>query len=189
MTNNKKTFIELLKEQLEYGGVKYKNNDEKEVTDILTERYGLNGLLWCINKYVFRFKNLRRERDLLKIGAYMYILWLKFGYHLGQYNLQASINTTVETKLKYLNQFITSLCMYKSNRDYDISPKSTDTDEFTKFAITEMDNLIPVLGQARVSSPWILYEITTLTEELYDNGNYDGSDADTFNETGGKKSE
>jgi hypothetical protein len=32
-------------------------------------------------KYLGRYKNFRREKDLLKIATYMYIAWLKEGYH------------------------------------------------------------------------------------------------------------
>lgn len=172
---DKKTFLQLLKEQLEYGGVKYKNSGEKEVTDILTERYGLNGLLWCINKYVFRYKNLGRERDLLKIGAYMYILWLKFGYHLDSFFPGATVNTTVDVKLKHLDQFLAGLEMYKTNREIGVED-----------AIEDIDILIQNLSGLSTRQPWILYEITVLTEHLYNTGNFDGSDADTYNETGGK---
>jgi len=31
-------------------------------------------------KYLGRYKNFGREKDLLKISAYMYILWLKGGF-------------------------------------------------------------------------------------------------------------
>ena len=39
-------------------------------------------VLGTIVKYVFRFKNFGREKDLFKIATYCYILWLKCGFHL-----------------------------------------------------------------------------------------------------------
>jgi hypothetical protein len=35
-----------------------------------------------MTKYIFRFKNFHREKDLLKIATYCFILWLKMGAHL-----------------------------------------------------------------------------------------------------------
>ncbi len=51
---------------------------------MLTLAWGEEGLLWTINKYLYRFKNQHREKDLLKIATYMYILWLKYGFHLSK---------------------------------------------------------------------------------------------------------
>lgn len=99
-------FEELVADQFLYGGKKYANSNQKEVTDILTEDYGLNGLLWCINKYVYRYENLNRVKDLLKISCYMYILWLKFGYHISEYGTAELQNTTVDIKEKYFTHFL-----------------------------------------------------------------------------------
>lgn len=77
-------FIKLLKDQFQYGGKKYELLPGIESTDILTLSWGVEGLLWTINKYLFRFKNFHREKDLLKIATYMYIIWLKYGFHLKQ---------------------------------------------------------------------------------------------------------
>lgn len=75
-------FTKLVKHQWEYGGEKYAATDEREMTDLLCEMFGDNGLLWTMGKYLGRFKNLGRERDLLKLACYCYILWLKSGFHL-----------------------------------------------------------------------------------------------------------
>jgi len=77
-------FAELVERQFSYGGVKYAQGDEREVTDILTEGFGLGGLLWTMGKYLFRFRNQGREKDLLKLSCYCFITWLKFGFHLKQ---------------------------------------------------------------------------------------------------------
>ena len=75
-------FVKLIEDQFVFGGKKYELLPGIESTDILTLSWGLEGLLWTINKYLFRFKNFHREKDLLKVATYMYILWLKYGFHL-----------------------------------------------------------------------------------------------------------
>jgi len=79
-----KKFAKLIEDQFIYGGKKYELLPGIESTDILTLSWGMEGLLWTINKYLFRFKNFHREKDLLKIATYMYIIWLKYGFHLEQ---------------------------------------------------------------------------------------------------------
>ena len=78
---NIEKFIELLKDQLLYGGTKYQLNDNKECTDVVTECVGVEWILGTCIKYLLRFKNLRREKDLLKIASYMFICWLQVGFH------------------------------------------------------------------------------------------------------------
>lgn len=118
------TFEELVADQFKYGGTKYANTNEKEVTDQLTEDYGFKGLLWCINKYVYRYKNLHREKDLLKIACYMFIIWLKFGYHLpgpkSRINcfLGRWVNTTVDVKDKFFPTFME--CLNKAQPMYHV---------------------------------------------------------------------
>lgn len=76
-------FAKLVKNQWKYGGVKYAQNDapgHRESTDILCEAFGIKGLLWTMGKYLMRFRNQQREKDLLKIACYAYILWLKYGF-------------------------------------------------------------------------------------------------------------
>lgn len=77
-----KKFAKLLEDQFKYGGTKYELLPNIESTDMLCLSWGIEGLLWTINKYLFRFKNQHREKDLLKVATYMYILWLKYGFHL-----------------------------------------------------------------------------------------------------------
>ena len=78
-------FVELIKNQFWHGGDKYKLNDTKEFTDGICEMFpGMTGVDWVLGtmlKYLGRYKNFGREKDLLKIATYCYILWLKGGYH------------------------------------------------------------------------------------------------------------
>ena len=100
-------FIELIKDQFTYGGTKYAHNEEKESTDILFDIYGKNWMLGTMAKYCFRYKNLKRERDLLKIGCYVYMLWLKRGYHIMKSGINdPAIDTTVDMKTENYELFI-----------------------------------------------------------------------------------
>lgn len=99
-------FVQLVKDQFAYGGKKYASSNTKECTDILFDNFGKNWLYGTMSKYCFRYSNLKRERDLLKIACYQYILWLKRGFHLTPYGSKTSLNTTVDIKTKYYDKFI-----------------------------------------------------------------------------------
>ncbi len=77
-------FVELIKNQFWHGGDKYKLNDKKEFTDQVCETFpgdsGVDWILGTMMKYLGRYKNFGREKDLLKIATYCYILWLKAGF-------------------------------------------------------------------------------------------------------------
>lgn len=85
MTIQKKLqiYFDLIENQFMYGGKKYMTDSSTaEATDILCDKHGYNGLFWVMNKYIIRFRNLKLEKDLLKIGCFCYILWLKRGFHI-----------------------------------------------------------------------------------------------------------
>ena len=79
-------FAELIENQFNHGGDKYKASGGKEMTDLICETFpGDSGVDWALGtmmKYLARYKNFGREKDLLKIATYSYILWLKGGFHL-----------------------------------------------------------------------------------------------------------
>ena len=81
-----KEFTGLIRNQFKHGGDKYKGNADKEFTDLICETFpGESGIDWVLGtcmKYLGRYKNFGREKDLLKVGTYMYILWLKGGFHI-----------------------------------------------------------------------------------------------------------
>ncbi len=87
---NFKTFSRLIGNQFNHGGDKYKLDgfENMEATDLickLWEKPGTDEIKWIMKtcmKYMFRFQNFHREKDLLKIATYMYITWLKMGFHL-----------------------------------------------------------------------------------------------------------
>lgn len=79
---NWKKFAELIENQFKEGGSKYALSDDKEITDWVCEIAGTDWVLGTMAKYIGRYKNYGREKDLLKIATYCYILWLKHGFHL-----------------------------------------------------------------------------------------------------------
>jgi len=106
-------FVNLVKNQFIYGGIKYAYNSEKEATDQLVDDFGKNYILGVCGKYCLRYKNLNRERDLLKIACYMYILYLKRGFHLNMGGTRFILNTDKKTKEKYFNTFIQDIQKYE----------------------------------------------------------------------------
>jgi len=99
------TFFELINAQFTYGGQKYAHNSEKESTDCLFDDFGKGWLYGTMAKYCKRIKNLKRERDILKIATYLFILWLKRGFHLTPEGQSDPINTTVDTKSGNFSNF------------------------------------------------------------------------------------
>jgi len=79
-------FAKLIENQFIHGGDKYALNDGKEATDWVCElsggETGADWILQTMCKYIARYKNFQREKDLLKIATYCFIMWLKKGHHL-----------------------------------------------------------------------------------------------------------
>ena len=80
-------FSQLIANQFTHGGTKYaiKGLDKMEATDLISAAFGgensIDWILGTLVKYIFRFQNFQREKDLLKIATYVYLLWLKCGFH------------------------------------------------------------------------------------------------------------
>jgi len=107
MVNYQDKFNELVRNQFVYGGQKYALSAEKESTDVLFDTFGKNWLLGTMCKYCFRFKNLARERDILKIACYVYILWLKRGFFIKEGGFEYDVvDTNVKLKDEYFNIFV-----------------------------------------------------------------------------------
>jgi len=87
-SENFSKFVDLIANQFKHGGNKYSIPGflDREATDIISSCFGgesqLDWILGTIMKYLFRFKNFQREKDLFKIATYCYILWLKIGGHI-----------------------------------------------------------------------------------------------------------
>jgi len=101
-------FCDLVKDQFAYGGKKYalSTSATKESTDVLFEIYGKNWLFGTMAKYIFRYRNLARERDLLKVATYCYIMWLKRGFFLKPEGTEEIIDTNVQIKTSFFDNFI-----------------------------------------------------------------------------------
>ena len=128
-------FLALLKDQFTYGGKKYAKNSKKEATDILFERHTHRWLVGTIDKYTFRYANLARERDLLKIATYMYILWLKRGFHIHTHGLGKVINTTVKIKSNNFEKFSSSVFAYTKSSKYITSLEKKHYGSISKVTI------------------------------------------------------
>jgi len=111
-------FFELVVNQFKYGGKKYAHSGKKEATDCLFDDFGKNWLFGTIAKYCKRYSNLARERDLLKIATYMFIVWLKRGFHIELNGTIQPINTTVAVKSKFLPVFREKLIEFDSGYNY-----------------------------------------------------------------------
>jgi len=76
-------FTELMKKLALQGTEKYSGAEahKKETIDIIPDILGeegyLNFVLGDFIKRVFRFKNQRRESDLVKIALWAYLLWMR----------------------------------------------------------------------------------------------------------------
>jgi len=99
------TFTVLVKDQFVYGGKKYALEKKRESTDLLFDDFGANWLYGTIAKYLFRFHNLQRERDLLKIACYSYILWLKRGFFIDD-KREVPVDTNIKIKEMFFEEFI-----------------------------------------------------------------------------------
>lgn len=94
-----KKFEDLVTSQYKYGGKKYASTEQRESTDELFDDHGKGWLFGTMDKYIKRFKNVARERDLLKIACYCYILWLKRGFFIKPSGLVHDVlDTTVVIK-------------------------------------------------------------------------------------------
>lgn len=92
-------FLYLVNDQFSYGGKKYALNDQRESTDELFDIHGFKWLVGTNHKYIYRYHNLQRERDLLKIATYQFIMFLKRGFHITEGGIDSPpIDTNLENK-------------------------------------------------------------------------------------------
>lgn len=113
-----KKFNDLIFDQFTYGGKKYAKDDTRESTDVLVDRYSVLWLLGTMDKYCFRYKNLQRERDILKIATYAFILWLKRGFWIREEGLVEILDTTVKVKSEQFPFFISKIAKYIEKAKY-----------------------------------------------------------------------
>ena len=73
-------WVELIRDQFEYGGKKYAQGEKREATDLICEAWGMEWRLGEMMKRLLRFKNLQREKDMLKLACEAYLVYLQMGY-------------------------------------------------------------------------------------------------------------
>jgi hypothetical protein len=120
MERNLDVFVDLVRKQFEYGGKKYALDNARESTDELFDKFSFKWLLGTMCKYLYRWKNLRREKEPLKIACYCYILWLKRGFHIDDKRV-IPIDTTLENKKNNFDLFIKVLSVSYKNQLYSYS--------------------------------------------------------------------
>lgn len=130
-------FNELIKDQFMYGGKKYSGDDKKEATDMLFEVHGYSWLVGTMDKYTYRYRNLKRPRDIFKIATYQYITWLKRGYYIDHNGTEAVQCTNVVTKerefpnfTRLIEEFVSVFGSYK----YDDNCIETMSNYFQKWS-------------------------------------------------------
>lgn len=169
------TFNKLVNDQFAYGGQKYARTAEKEATDCLFDAHGPSWLFGTIDKYTYRFRNLARERDLLKIATYMFILWLKRGFHLSASGSSVPINTTVDIKTGNFDKFI-GLAETDESILYRLQDPIT--------AISEQMVLFSEQGFLQVREDSLIAVYNACFNLWFDKyGSNPGQDTDTFNES------
>ena len=165
-------FFGLVKDQFAYGGKKYAHSGKKESTDVLFDDFGKNWLFGTIAKYVKRYSNLARERDLLKIACYMFILWLKRGFHVKpEKGTLEPINTTVDVKDKYFDTFIAKIL------ETEITPAEDSLTRVYELLLGFANKLFIRVTEEE------LYEVFVNVYALWDKDiKNKGTDLDTWNE-------
>ncbi len=178
--NNLTVFHSLIQDQFAYGGKKYAStSQEKEATDILFENHGHSWLVGTIDKYTFRFKNLQRERDLLKVATYMYIIWLKRGFYLSSKGYKEALSTNVNIKTSNFQKFIGFFESYMNTNDY---LTSMEVNAIIQLIHEQM--CIWSQGDWEELTEENIYEIYNLTYTIWNKlySNNAGADRDTWNE-------
>jgi hypothetical protein len=185
-------FIELIQDQFSYGGKKYGLNEQRESTDVLFEIHGKNWLFGTIDKYTFRFKNLAREKDLLKIATYMYILWLKRGFYVMPNGIvYPPIDTNIKTKEAQFPLFIEKL--KKAILDYGWGERYHRVDDESKTFINNDSVVLQSISTSLQSFSKVewkeikdidLFRICYLSFVLWERNfsKVAGQDTDTYNE-------
>jgi len=100
-------FVSLVRDQWEYGGKKYAlgGSNERESTDVLFDIFGKGWYFGTLSKYCKRWNNLGREKDVLKVGCYSYLGWLKRGCFREDIP-DTPLDTNIEMKAKYFMEYI-----------------------------------------------------------------------------------
>lgn len=171
-----KVFEKLIRDQFEYGGAKYSYDNNKEATDLLFDTYGYCWLIGTIAKYTYRYTNVERERDLLKISAYMYIIWLKRGFHLNLNGLLKVIDTNLQNKKDNFDKFISKVKTNTKSLTVTIDNIMTIRNILEKWA--ERDHFRNIQDNE-------IYDIFMLAyDEWKDKFSHKaGKDTDTYNES------
>lgn len=163
-------------DQFAYGGVKYASTAAKEGTDILVEDFGWQWLFGTQAKYVMRFKNTHREKDILKIATYFFIDWLKLGYHLHQSGTASIQCTTVPVKAEFFPLF---LCRVQALGGANFTDGELVLDRLYsifKLLRLERDEVLVLEGFALCENLWRIYQFDQLPLDRHESDTWNRED-------------
>lgn len=172
-------FLEMIKSQLIYGGQKYalKGATTRESTDELFDIHGMTWLFGTIHKYCFRFSNLKRERDLLKIATYAYIVWLKRGFFCKSSGTSEGLDTSLAIK----EMFFSTFQKYIQDFSKHFSVKGEP--------VGVIANLMSMWSSGMWSdiSEESIFTVFLLSYSAWETEGWEGEDQDVYNESKGNE--
>lgn len=172
------TFFSLISDQMIYGGKKYALSgiSKKESTDILFDIHGMTWLFGTMHKYCFRFSNLKRERDLLKIATYCYLLWLKRGFFCKETGTSEGLDTSLTIKEMFFEDFKNRVFKFKENFSVKGDPIPVIGNILTMWSNGSWE-------EVREDAILTVLLITAFTWNTNFDESQKGKDLDTWNET------
>lgn len=172
------TFKDLMFNQLTYGAKKYGLNDKRESTDDLFDVHGKNWLFGTVDKYTYRFRNLKRERDLLKIGTYQFIIWLKRGFFLQDRGVDSAIDTNIKVKTEEFDNFVAIVWDYYEKYKGDLVAVENKLDLVSKILQTWSSTEWKNIKEPHIAQVFCL----TFIEWFANYSKVKEHDKDTYNE-------
>ena len=95
--------------------------------DYLFERYTYQFLIGTIDTFTLEYGEKGNQKTLIKLSYYIYVLWLKRGFHLGDRNKVFVKNTPKAIKKEYFSTFANhKIVKIKENTILNIVRKWSD---------------------------------------------------------------
>lgn len=163
-------------DQFAYGGVKYASTSAKEGTDELVEDFGWNWLFGTQAKYVKRFRNTHREKDLFKIATYFFIDWLKLGYHLAPLGTASIKCTTVPVKAEFFPVYLNRVAALGGTNFTDGNMILDRLYDIFKILRLERDEVLVIEGFALCENLWKIYQFDQLPLDKHETDTWNKED-------------
>jgi len=182
--DNLDKFFELINSQFAYGGKKYAADNTRESTDILFDWFGFRFSLGNVAKYVFRYGNLKRERDLLKIACYQFIYYMKRGFHMLDYGTKYPVDTTVILKTESYPNFVKKVNDYAQENEKELLSINNKM-ESIKYMLKDMASINMQWSRIRIND-FLKIFILSYFEWNENFSNLAGQDQDVYLTTDNK---